>query len=56
MKITKKQIMEWLDEKYEKYAGQYMDAEERGNDDAMERAGEKTDNIDEISSLLEDIK
>lgn len=55
MKITKQDIRDWIEEKRAKFQGQFMNAEEREDDEAMEKASEKESNLDEFESYLEEI-
>lgn len=54
-KVTKHDVICWLEEQHDKWAGKFMAAEEKGNDDGMSDAEDKTNKIEELIDDIRDL-
>jgi hypothetical protein len=53
--ITKQDVLKWLKEKKMKCQGQYMEAEEKEDNDAMSRADDENYKIEEAENLITEL-
>lgn len=54
-KVTKNDVIAWLQEQHDKWAAKFMAAEEKGNDNGMTDAEEKTDQIEELIDTIREL-
>lgn len=54
-KVTRHDVIVWLQGKHDEFSGEHMDAEEKGNVNKMTDMGEKTDEIDELIDRIREL-